>query len=159
MEGLKVIFLDFDGVITCHNSKWSLMPDKMNMIRRICENTGAKIVISSSWRMNTLESTLAYITDSKTPYVDGNPYSLSEFTIDVTPNFDHNDYGRGDEILNWLDRHPEVINYVIIDDNTFDMLPSQEGHIIETSWESGIGEEDVETAIKILSEKNGNVRD
>lgn len=154
MEGLKVIFLDFDGVITCHNSKWSLMPDKMNMIRRICETTGAKIVISSSWRMNTLESTLAYITDPKTPYVDGKPYSLSDFTIDVTCSlWDREKYGRGDEIQAWLDFHPDVTNYVILDDDVFDMLPCQEGHIIETSWESGIGEEDVETAIKILSEK------
>lgn len=149
---MKVIFLDFDGVITCNLSNWALMPKKMDLIAHICKETGAKIVISSSWRMNTLESTLSYITNPETPYVDGNPYSLSEYTVGVTPNLiDHDKYGRGDEIQMWLNGHPEVTNYVIIDDDTFDMLPSQEGHIIESSWESGIDWEMAVDAINILN--------
>lgn len=151
---MKVIFLDFDGVITSHNTHWTLSPVKMNYIARICAETGAKIVISSGWRMKDLETTLKCITNPNTPLVDGNPYTLSNLTIDVTPYFDHNKYGRGDEIQCWLGFHPEVTNYVIIDDDTFDMLPCQEGHIIESDWEDGISKEMVDEAIKILNSKD-----
>ena len=150
---MKVIFLDFDGVITSHNTHWALSPIKMNYIARICAETGAKIVISSSWRMKDLETTLKYITDPKTPYVDGNPYTLSNFTIDVTPYWPEKNWGRGDEIQCWLDFHPEVTNYVIIDDDVFDMLPCQEGHIIESDWEDGISKEMVDEAIEILNKQ------
>ena len=148
---MKVIFLDFDGVITSYNSRWTLMPVKMNYVARICAETGAKIVISSSWRQSSLESTLKDITNPEAPYVEDKPDTLSNFTIDVTPRLDCNKYGRGDEIQWWLDRHPEVTNYVIIDDDTFDMLPNQMPHVVESSWEDGISKEMVDHAIEILN--------
>lgn len=50
---MKVIFLDFDGVITTEKSRWCLDKDKMLLLKRIVDATGAKIVISSSWRRLT----------------------------------------------------------------------------------------------------------
>ena len=46
----KIIFLDFDGVITTLKSKWTIDNEKVELVKQICDATGAKIVISSSWR-------------------------------------------------------------------------------------------------------------
>ena len=46
---MKVIFLDFDGVITLP-PKWHLESDKIKLVKKIVDETGAKIVVSSSWR-------------------------------------------------------------------------------------------------------------
>lgn len=46
---MKVIFLDFDGVITTLESKWELDINKQKLIKDICDKTNSKIVISSSW--------------------------------------------------------------------------------------------------------------
>lgn len=159
---MKIIFLDFDGVITSLKSKWCLMPDKMDLIRRICEETDAKIVISSSWRMADLKNTISYITCPTAPYVDGNPYSLVEFTIGVTKFLYKWDYikecgdksSRGEEIKEWLDSHPNVEDYIILDDDGFDFYDFQLPHYIETSYETGISEDDVEKAIKYFKKSS-----
>lgn len=45
---MKIIFLDFDGVITTPSSKYRLSPPHMDILGKILESTGACIVISSS---------------------------------------------------------------------------------------------------------------
>lgn len=52
---MKVIFLDFDGVITSKNG-YSLDPEKMELVKRICDETGAYIVVSSSWRRKRIDN-------------------------------------------------------------------------------------------------------
>lgn len=59
---MKVIFLDFDGVITSKNG-YSLDLEKMEMAKKICDETGAYIVVSSSWRRFALEDTIKSITE------------------------------------------------------------------------------------------------
>ena len=58
---MKAIFLDFDGVITTLESKWRLSPPHMEIVKKIIDKTGAKIVISSSWRYRDVETTLKRI--------------------------------------------------------------------------------------------------
>lgn len=51
---MRVIFLDIDGVLNKHNwsqNKTSWMEDsKVEMIGRLCKDTGAKVVLASNWR-------------------------------------------------------------------------------------------------------------
>ena len=51
---MKVIFLDIDGVLNKHGwsqNKTSWMEDsKVEMIGRLCKDTGAKVVLASNWR-------------------------------------------------------------------------------------------------------------
>ena len=71
------------------------------------------------------------------------------------PNFcddKYNGTGRGGEIQTWLDAHPEVDNYVIIDDDAV-MLDKQLFHFVETNYEDGITELETNWAIKILNRK------
>lgn len=38
---MKVIFLDFDGVITTLESRWNIDLEKCKLVKRICDETGA----------------------------------------------------------------------------------------------------------------------
>lgn len=159
---MKVIFLDFDGVITTPKSKCRLDPEKMALIGRILDATGAKIVISSSWRRYSLEETIRHITDTGNLFVGGNPFPYPDAVVGVTERmysfcYPHNDrhFGlpRGCEIEHYLNQHGEVDSYVIIDDDQ-DMLLCQAENFVHTDGEIGLTEDDVEKAIKILNNHN-----
>lgn len=152
---MKVIFLDFDGVITTLKSNYNLDLEKMKMVKRICDETGAKIVVSSSWRYHTLEKTIEYITTIGCfrPI----PFLMPELVVGVTPRFYFEDYNnksiripRGLEIDHYLRLHEEIENYVILDDDS-DMLLSQKDNFIKTDTYEGISEADVEKSIRILN--------
>ena len=152
---MKVIFLDFDGVITIP-PKWYINADKIKYIKQIVDTTGAKIVVSSSWRRENVKETINDMI-GKTKRCPKNKmlYWLIDNIYDVTSWFSDKKYnriGRGGEIQTWLDKHPEVDNYVIIDDDG-DMLDSQLYHFVQTNYEDGITELETNWAIKILNKK------
>ena len=62
------------------------------------------------------------------------------------------DRHRGTEIKRWLDDHPEVTHYVILDDDN-DMLEEQFEHFVQTSWTEGLNEECSDKAIEILNKE------
>lgn len=149
---MKIIFLDFDGVITTPASRWCIDPNKVKHIESIIQTTGAKLVISSSWSVgsrnaeefiNKLFNTFKSLTGSvreKSLFI--------ESIIDVT---DHMGILRGDEIQRWLDSH-EVESYVIIDDDD-DVGENQLFNFVQTDTFEGITEREVHLAIDILNNK------
>lgn len=154
----KIVFLDFDGVITTLKSNWTIDNEKVELVKQICDATGAKIVISSSWRRYTLEQTIEAITTQETVY-GHNPFPYPEYIVGITSKMFGLKYAdektcyslcRGVEIDRWLWEHEDVINYVILDDDS-DMLLSQKKHFIKTHALRGISKRDVEKAIKILN--------
>lgn len=155
---MKVIFLDFDGVITTEASKWRLDTDKMLLVKRICDKTNAKIVISSSWRRFTLEDTFNMLSEYEQSGKEV-PFILRDYVIGITTHMYafkegnvHAHYGlpRGCEISRYLTEHEDISKYVILDDDT-DMLLEQAPYFINTNWGLGISEQDVEKAIEILN--------
>lgn len=160
---MKVIFLDIDGVVNVipqgfdkYGGIWH--PHLVDNLRYIIEQTGAKIVISSSWRLNGLQSI-------KNMWKDRN---LPGEVIDVTPiYYSYNDLSfaeraeRGHEISMWMNEFP-VDAYVILDDDR-DVLPEQEEHFIITSGNKthpdaidigyGLTRICAEKAIQILNKK------
>ena len=152
---MKVIFLDFDGVITIP-PKWYLKADKIKYIKQIVDATGAKIVVSSSWRHKTVQETIDTMIGRPKRCPRNRMFNwFIDNLYDVTPWFcddKYNGTGRGGEIQTWLDAHPEVDNYVIIDDDG-DMLDEQLFHFVETNFEDGITELETNWAIKILNRK------
>ena len=152
---MKVIFLDFDGVITIP-PKWYLKADKIKYIKQIVDTTGAKIVVSSSWRHTDVQKTIDTMIGR--PKRSPRNKMLNWFIdnlYDVTPwcsDKKYNGTGRGGEIQTWLDNHPEVDNYVIIDDDG-DMLESQLFHFVQTNFEDGITELETKWVIKILTKE------
>ena len=121
---MKVIFLDFDGVLNSHRTATALTahPDKnmcrmdweeldvtaVNLVRSLCYEAGAKIVVSSTWRLNndTADFNAAFH-----KFFDWD----EDLVIDTTPEMQGQ---RGGEIQFWLDHHPEVTHHVILDDDS-----------------------------------------
>ena len=155
----KIVFLDIDGVL--NTMQWhsdlkkdtpkddfgyAFDPVAVANLAHIIEETGAVIVISSSWKMRRLPGFVLDIT----------PNTLSDEVL-RTANLDEMNLGvcRGNEIKEWLSRHEgEASNYVIIDDFD-DLLPEQEDHAVLTDSWIGITKWDAEKAIKILNGQNG----
>lgn len=143
-------------------SRWNLCKEKMELVKEIVDKTGAKIVISSSWRHSTLESTLDYITTLGNAFVHNVTFLMPEDVVGVTDRIyyhkcsdkEKHEYHvcRGVEIEHYLYEHPEIKNYVILDDDS-DMLLSQRKHFVKTHTLRGISKKNVETAIKILNSK------
>ena len=112
---MKVIFLDIDGVLNCDHManprKFPYVVDKKLLVRfkKLLSRTGAKVVLSSSWRLDPVGLLAAKHW--------GVPF------IDVAPDMPKKT--RRDEVVTWLSKHPNVIRYTIIDDedDVLDALP------------------------------------
>jgi hypothetical protein len=112
---MKVIFLDIDGVLNCRKTpnprKLPYVIDRglLKRLTRLLERTGAKVVLSSTWRNDP-----AGLFSAK---YWGVPF------IDVIPDMPKQP--RCKEILAWLKAHPRVKRFVVIDDedDELDDLP------------------------------------
>lgn len=138
---MKIIFLDIDGVVNCsstaqrHRGAIGIDPYMAFLVARIAERTNAEIVLSSTWRLWP---------DSREEVTQ----QVGRF-IDVTPKLQT---GRGAEIQAWLDGHPEVTRYAILDDDT-DILPSQQDNWFRTYWEKGITRDIADAVVLHLNEE------
>jgi hypothetical protein len=164
---MKVIFLDIDGVLNlCYDYLLSQQglpsqrddygssfhPHFVENLKRLIEETDAKIVISSTWRLSGLSI-------MKEMWKHRN---LPGEIIDITPCFmrtRNTSLCRGDEIQEWLNNHIEVTNYVYIDDDHVDVNENQLPYFIKTADNCdhidhvqgyGLTKECTEKAIQIL---------
>ncbi len=154
---MKVIFLDFDGVLD--NEYYDMMliksglpesdkygpifdPECVDNLRVIIEKTGADIVVSSTWKY--LMSYPEFIEMWKERELPG-------FVTDSTPNVSKH---RGDEIDAWLKECREDCEYVIIDDlGTDNFNEHQLSRYVGINPYHGLDETSAEKAISILSNK------
>ncbi|MDR6389209.1 HAD domain-containing protein [Paraburkholderia phenoliruptrix] len=146
----KVLFLDIDGVLNSRRTVTATgtfphgFEDKqkphfdwvaVGMIRKLCEVTGASIVLSSSWRI--IHS------------VDDCANGLDLPIFDRTPSLNWSGRVRGDEIAEWLKVHPEVARYAIVDDDS-DMLEAQKPYFVQTDFQEGLRYQDYDSLAEIL---------
>jgi hypothetical protein len=125
---MKVIFLDIDGVLNCDKTpnprKFPYIVDKKLLVRlkKLLDRTGAKVVLSSTWRCDPVGLFAAKHW--------GVPF------IDVCPDKPRSP--RGKEITSWLADHPKVTRFVVIDDedDELDDLP-----LFQPSSKTGITQE------------------
>lgn len=163
----KLIFLDIDGVLNTRDWHsrmtkdtprdefgWVFDPVAVENLGHIIKETGAAIVISSSWKFLGMAKLreMWKIRNLPGTLLDITPNTVSDEVL-LNANLDEMELGvcRGNEIKEWLSRHKgEVSNYVIIDDFD-DLLPEQENHVVLTDSLIGITEWDAEKAIRILN--------
>lgn len=147
---MKVIFLDFDGVIITDETKFlSFVPRCVDILKQILEKSNAKIVVSSTWRYKGLKTMKKMFRDIN---IDPN------IVIDITPISRKNKlqdddllFGRSHEIHTWLLKN-KVESFVVIDDDTFD-LQYYKDRLITTNSIIGITKKQIEKTIEILNEK------
>lgn len=189
---IKIIFLDIDGVLNGWDFSeyvkyniWNIIPFKkikdfirskshctdvdekrVKRLGKICKRTGAKVVLSSSWRNGLLHHSgkRHYDLDSNKLFWD----LMDKYHIEVigkTPKLEES-HKREDEIMAWLSEHRyEIESYVILDDEDADLQMFADNHLVKTShkdyegyiccnelkW-SGLANEHVKQAIKMLNE-------
>jgi hypothetical protein len=108
-----------------------------NMEELIRRTPDLKIVVSSSWRVSRSVEELKDLFKSKI---------ISSIMIDKTESFSNT---RGEEIQRWLDEHPEVTQYVIVDDDST-MTERQKENFVKTSPLHGFQYGDMLWAERIL---------
>ena len=151
----KYIFLDFDGVINTQNDKFD--KNAVANLRRLLVKTDAKVVISSTWRLQGME----YIQQL------WQEYHLPGEVIGLTPSCNSISFSnvdgqeewqglhgcKGLEIAEWLRLNAkESYQYIILDDEE-DFLLSQREHLVKVEGSKGLDKADVRVAIQILKAK------
>ncbi len=151
---MKVLFLDIDGVLNSTRSAAAFggcpWPRNRNMagdwekfdqvavklMARLVQETGAHVVLSSTWRIGMdqdrateLGDFLGYVISSATPGGGGE---------------------RGTQIKQWLDEHPGVEKFVIVDDDS-DMLAEQLPHFVKVDPRVGLTYQNYKDAKELLS--------
>lgn len=144
---MTIIFLDIDGVLTSARTGWMNWDIyATTFLKWACKQSGAKIVISSTWRCNRDREFFVDIFGEEIIHADWRtPWDLSNFLINC----------RGDEIDAWLTSNPEVGEYIIIDDDN-DMLPEQLPSLILTESMNGITWNDMQKISKSLGMTEDN---
>jgi hypothetical protein len=145
-----IIFLDFDGVLNQLGrtyggrdpERW-VDADCVARVDRLVKETGAKIVISSSWRLGYSRFIMQGILQMK------GLGDVRNVVIDVTGGYDERP--RGEEIQDWRTAHGHTGPYAILDD-----LPAREfeghlTHLVNTNGKAGFTEGDYDRAKKILT--------
>lgn len=150
---MKVLFLDIDGIINSEDyAVYRYTTKKFDLdhfvderavafLNYIIDETGARIVLSSSWR-GSYEETEERLKKAgfKYDFFDKTPYHPSRH--------------RGTEIQEWIDKYEEthepLESYVIIDDDN-DMLESQENNFVQCNFVHGLTSHDCYKAINILN--------
>ena len=145
----RIIFLDVDGVL--NNGTWAIeMYDKgvkvyredilfepsLAQLRRIVDETGAIIVVSSSWRQ------------VPTAYEHLNQW-LAKFGMEIADKTPYVGGCRGDDITAWFNRNPGECRYVILDDD--DDMDGHMEHLVQTHFDEGLTEEKADECIRRLS--------
>jgi hypothetical protein len=183
----KIIFLDIDGVLNGYNF-WTLIgwkivsllnvgknwyrkvtnpcgvhEEKVKRLAKIIKETGAKVVMSSSWRKVWWKKPYEEMSERQKQLTDLlNKYGIE--IIDITPTSRRG--RREDEIISWLARHEdEIESFVILDDERRDLQCFVDDRLVQTSsakgsqmikghWreDTGLKEKHVRQAIAILNE-------
>lgn len=137
----KIIFLDLDGPIFDNGN---YIEDAGYCLKELVKLTGAKIVITSDWRIG---KSLDQVMSRLSVFIG----LTSQEVIDLTKviYYDSYEIARGAEIELWLRDHPEVDNYVIIDDSETAALVSMSSNFVKVG-KAGFNGECFRDALRIL---------
>lgn len=169
---MKIIFLDIDGVLNAEedyykyvdgekvrkrqthcNGLLGIPMKRIRILSRLVERTGAKIILTSSWK----RSVEAYWKNGESSH---GKYLVDRFkkcglTVDgTTYHYERSWVDRGEGIIEYLADHPDVTDWVVLDDEYFSDYADARisDHLILTSFErGGLTEKKSRMAEKILN--------
>lgn len=153
----RICFLDYDQDGVVNTPMWNAEgtvcsygwagQGKVNNFQAVqwlseaCQKFGYDIVVTSTWRLWD---------NYKDCLINGGLREGIE-VLGKTPSI--NDVPRGAEIKAYLDEHPEILYYVIVDDEA-DMLPEQMGHFIMTNGDTGFNLSEFKRFEEIFNKDN-----
>lgn len=140
---MKVVFLDVDGVLNSKQDGNSIRVRTdlhLRLLREIVKVTGAKIVLSSSWRCGPVTA----IKNLKNRLAE---YGLE--IMDSTPVLSGSSC-RGDEICQWLYNNGQSVERFVILDDDADMAEFADTNLVQTDSEVGLQEREALMCIEML---------
>lgn len=139
---MKVLFLDFDGVINPHSHR----ADGAMFSKVACKNLNSllkqvpdlKIVVSSSWRIHGIKAVRDILNSNG---ID--PKRVIDITGDESGI-------RGNQIKGWLSKHKKVTNFAILDDDSDmgELMP----RLVKTNGFVGLTESEVNKVVELLDQ-------
>lgn len=154
---MKVIFLDFDGVLNSKaydktrdfGDKTFIDETRLPLLKQIVDKTNAKIVLSTSWRSHWAKDDA--LCDEVGMYINElfSKYGLKIYDKTSCELFG---YERKNEILDWIKHSKESIeNFIILDDCAFGWEELSD-NLVKTSptFGQGLEPEHVERCVFIL---------
>lgn len=161
---MKIIFLDIDGVL--NSELWSKNPDShgqekrnrrwfdprcVNLLNILVKRTGAKVVLSSTWRNSRS------LLELKELFKD---MGIECDLIDKTPSLD-SPCLRGNEIHQWMSDNKDLLGckqhlykeYLILDDDS-DMLYWQRNNFFRVDGYVGLTPNLIHRAINFLGKSD-----
>lgn len=154
---MKVLFLDFDGVL---NNQQAFLrdrprglryfaPENVAVFRRMMKKLpDVKIVVSSSWRINCTIPQFKQMFEAigvKNEIIGTTPAGLPNQDVDegkIITAYPR----RGHEIAAWLADNPKCKKFVILDDNS-DMEHLID-KLVQTRWASGLLQEHADEVVR-----------
>lgn len=162
---MKVIFLDVDGVLNSENDLrvfreknnitgtilYAEVEDRpLKLLKELVEKSGAKIVVSSSWRIGCERSGRESIFGAS--LYEKLVRRLRDYGMevyDITPSLSGNAQ-RGDEIREWLQTcESDIDSFVILDDDA-DMCEFVGTNLVQTTYKHGLTEDAITKALQVL---------
>lgn len=154
--------MDVDGVLNyekwwysdknpgnLHGKEGDIDPDCVKRILKICDATGALIVLSSDWRISWPGSLIRLDNAGFRGYIiDKTPSHMWRQFVSMDKDYE---VSRGSEIDEWLQNHQDTWDYLIIDDRCDFSEEQKRLHFLHIDSMYGITDEDVEKGIEILS--------
>lgn len=171
--GTKAIFLDIDGVLNAYGTDKEnrsksrcgncigIDKDKVKRLSKIVQKTNAILILSSSWKIGW-EPKGKYIVDRYDIYNTANNYHAKYLDnhlkkkgglVITDKTREKNLYYRGMGIKAYLFLHPEITDWIVLDDEIFidfkerGIIP----HLVKTDPIWGLTDDDAEAAIKMLN--------
>ena len=155
---MKYLFLDIDGVLNTPASKArcgyyiGIDNAKVLLLRHIIEETGAEIVLHSTWKENWEKDPLRKrMQDELANYLDKKLRAAGLVAMDKTPDYADGRYlSRGEGIVEFLHARPWE-SFVILDDLQFDYDScGLTAYFVKTDEKFGLTAELAEKAIGIF---------
>jgi HAD domain in Swiss Army Knife RNA repair proteins len=162
----KVVFLDIDGVlctwrshfaqggpVSSHGTMWALDREAVGLLNVMAANIGdVQFVIMSTWRLH-------FSKDEIIAHLRANRFAGNLHNDWCTPAVHHRlsegaDIPKGRDVRAWLEAHPDVTTYVIIDDQAM-VHPIDEAHHVRPRYDDGLSWENFRSVMSILGSPIG----
>lgn len=150
---MKVIFLDVDGVLNNRHTRvttsngWCFVDDHLvARLKRLMNLSGARLVLSSTWREGWHQEDESKNDISFTELRD----KFNQFGIEIFDRIGEMRMHRWQSIKEFFERPREdaIEHYVILDD--WNDMGEFSNHLVLINSSTGLTEEDIQEALKIL---------
>ena len=155
---MKIIFLDIDGVLNYSRCKarsatgcLGIEEEKVKLLRQIIDQTGAIVVLTSTWKTDWFPSAFIEDLPKDGQYLEK---QLAKHKVFIRAKTEDPAWAqRGQGILDFIETSTcNVEQFVILDDESFDFIElGLENRFVKTNFIDGLLPEHVEKAVRILN--------